>query len=454
MNIRKFKRNINRGLGSVIVELKRNEGHNEKYREAVLYACTHDTCYDAQSEDGRQYYLYEAIKLVGRQEYFLKALIARMKIADSYNLIAHLAGLLYAFWTNGYDFAGTALLEKFNDYLSKIIRFRDMEKYKLAADTLTLLALWLCDIYGIKGFYRCAEQIGQAVRQYPDRDMITLGWLVSGCQDKFGRSFMERFEKKALKSDDVRVMFDKWKQEDDENRLRLKERGTTKPEPTLDEVLLLAAEGRRLSRARLYGIGRRLADESDSGLRLDIAGEIDEIADDDVKAGLMQVFKQCDYPYPVEKLLRIYEQSAGDLKVRTLQALARFTDQRVHAIAVGNLERGVHIGESMELLINNFDKDHDLVYRVQKLLTTARNHKTYHKITMSIRDIFERRKDKKALAILLHCYHNGRCSFCRNSIAEIMCKHRIIPDNILEECLYDCVEDTRKLAGKYKRKKS
>jgi hypothetical protein len=446
-----FKKAINMGLGSAIIGLKRNAGNNEKYREAVLYACTHDTCYDAQVEDGRHYYLYEAIDIVGEKEYFLEAIIARMKTADTYGLIEHLTGLLYVFWDNGYDTAGTAIQEKFNNYLSKIIRIRNMEKHKLSADTLTVLTLWLCDIYGIKNFYHCAEQIGQALLKCPNKDIITLIWLIPSCKDKFGESFMDRFEKKALNSDGVRVMFDKWKLEDYEERYGLKEPRTIRPEPTLDEVMLLAADGQEKSRQKLFSIGRRISGESSSELRLEIAKKVDESSDEDIKARLMSVFSGCDYPYSLEKLLSMYERSADDLKVRTLNALARFTDKRVHAIAVKNLEHGVYTVESMGLLINNFDNDYDLVYNTQKSLTSVRGYKNYHGITRSIRGIFKGKRDKNALKILLHCYHNCRCSFCRNSIVEIMCKHKFIPDNVLAECLYDCVDDTRKLARKYKR---
>jgi ribosomal protein S13 len=326
-----------------------------------------------------------------------------------------------------------------------------MDKHHLAADTLTILTLWLCDIYGTKGFYRCAEQIGQALRKYPDKDIITLIWLIPSCEDKFGRSFIGRFEKKALKSDGVRVLFDKWKQEDYEESYALKEPRTIRPEPTLDEVMLLAADGKRISLRKLSGIGRRISDESSSKLHLEIAKKIDESDDEDIKARLMTVFSECNYPYSVGKLISIYERSANDLKVHTLKALARFTDKRVHAIAVENLEHRVHIDESMGLLINNFDNDYDLVYNVQKSLTTVHDYENYHGITMLIRDIFKEKRDKNAIKILLHCYRNCQCSFCRNIIVETICKQKIIPDNILEECLYDCVLDTRKLAREYKR---
>ena len=53
MNLSEFKRSINMGMGSAILELMKNQGSNEKYREAVLYACLNNTCYDAQSETRR-----------------------------------------------------------------------------------------------------------------------------------------------------------------------------------------------------------------------------------------------------------------------------------------------------------------------------------------------------------------------------------------------------------------
>ncbi|MDR1977633.1 MAG: hypothetical protein LBQ42_02755, partial [Synergistaceae bacterium] len=58
------------GLGSAILELRKNPRSNEKYRDAVLYACLHNTCYDAQCESGRHHYLFEAIDLIGDKDYF------------------------------------------------------------------------------------------------------------------------------------------------------------------------------------------------------------------------------------------------------------------------------------------------------------------------------------------------------------------------------------------------
>lgn len=68
---------------------------------------------------------------------------------------------------------------------------------------------------------------------------------------------------------------------------------------------------------------------------------------------------------------------------------------------------------------------------------------------MSIRDIFKHIKNDVSLDILLFLYHNTTCSHCRMSIVEIMCENNIIPEDIEEECQYDCVEGIRDMAVRY-----
>jgi hypothetical protein len=49
INIRTFKKQLRRGLGSAIVELM-NAPDKEVYRDAVLWGCVHDIAYDTQVE--------------------------------------------------------------------------------------------------------------------------------------------------------------------------------------------------------------------------------------------------------------------------------------------------------------------------------------------------------------------------------------------------------------------
>lgn len=60
MTKKAFKHAIQRGLGSAVVALK-NSSDPEVFRPLVLWACSRDTAYDAQSEGCRSFYLYELI---------------------------------------------------------------------------------------------------------------------------------------------------------------------------------------------------------------------------------------------------------------------------------------------------------------------------------------------------------------------------------------------------------
>ncbi len=75
-----FKYSMQRGLGRCIVELSSYEDI-EKYRDLVMWGCTHELSYDAQSEGTRSYYLYEMISRFPDVLPFLQAVEAQMNIS-------------------------------------------------------------------------------------------------------------------------------------------------------------------------------------------------------------------------------------------------------------------------------------------------------------------------------------------------------------------------------------
>ncbi|MDR1979545.1 MAG: hypothetical protein LBQ42_12495, partial [Synergistaceae bacterium] len=172
--------------------------------------------------------------------------------------------------------------------------------------------------------------------------------------------------------------------------------------------------------------------------------------DPKIKRALLRVFRYVDYPYSVDKLLAIYNEGNDELKEVALESLARFKARRIHDLAVYNLENGFYIPESLGLLGKNFRGKYELVLNVLKSHKDSEEY-DYHCLAMEIRKIFSNRRNPKAQEILLFDYYRNRCSFCRKYIVAIMCKSKCIPVDILEECLYDCCEDTRKNAGRYKR---
>lgn len=62
MTKEEFKYAMQRGLGRCIVELK-NTDDIEKYREIVLWGCSHEFGYDMLFDEERSYYFYQMIQL-------------------------------------------------------------------------------------------------------------------------------------------------------------------------------------------------------------------------------------------------------------------------------------------------------------------------------------------------------------------------------------------------------
>ena len=62
MTKEEFKYAMHRGLGRCIVELK-NTDDIEKYREIVLWGCSHEFGYDMLFDEERSYYFYQMIQL-------------------------------------------------------------------------------------------------------------------------------------------------------------------------------------------------------------------------------------------------------------------------------------------------------------------------------------------------------------------------------------------------------
>ena len=70
----KFQQLLADGYGSAIVFLKSTASPMD-YARQIEYCCTHNTCFDMQSEGDRADYLFGAIRLTGQENYFLERIM-------------------------------------------------------------------------------------------------------------------------------------------------------------------------------------------------------------------------------------------------------------------------------------------------------------------------------------------------------------------------------------------
>jgi len=439
MTIQEFRKAINMGLGSAILELKKNK-NNDQYKDALLYAVTHNTCYDAQCENTRGNYIFEAIKLVWGSDFLEKVLeeiIECFYKTNDFHLSNQLCDVLYCFWKDGYDRAGEAIWIKFENYLQNIENSNTIigDQREILENT----AISLCDVYGFKGFFVIAKKIGNLMLK--TEKLIFTDWFFECACNKFGeKQIMPQLVLQAETSLGKKrfleeILLEKARSEERDRNRKIKIERTT-IESYIEDV--------KNGKVFIYN-SRRLAKNISLEERIKIADIISETDDYKIKIGLMRVFSFIDYPYTLEKLFSIYKLESRELKEYTLEAMARFKDKRLHDLAVFNLKNSFFIIESLQLLRKNFHNDYDLIYSIQRHYH-KKCYYDYHSLSGCIQGIFSKRKNPKAFPILLFDYYKNPCSHCRTYTIEIMRQNKCLPENIIAECLYDCSLDTRKLA--------
>ena len=403
-----------------------------------MYAATHNTCYDAQSERSRRDYLFDAIKLAG-DSYFLEKIIESFYKAKSFFLSNQLCDLLYCFQKNGYDKAGKAIRIKFEKCLIKILNSSTIRDQR---EILEFLAISLCDIYGFKEFFVIAEKMGNLMLK--TEKVIFVDWLFNRACEKFGeKRIMPQLDLQAETSPGKKRFLEEILSNKAISEERKKNYKAEMEKITI-ESFIEAAKNRKPFGYNL----RRLVKKVSLEERVKIADIISETDDYETKSAFMRIFYYTDYPYPLDRLFSIYNLENENLKKFTLEAMSRFKDKRLHDLAVFNLKNNLFMLGSLTLLQKNFRNDYDLIYSIQK----HHNKKCpydYHGLSMCIQDIFSKRKDPKAFPILLFDYNKNPCSYCRTQTVKIMRRNKCLPENIIEECLFDCSLDTRKVAKRY-----
>lgn len=447
MNSKKFRQSINMGLGGAIIELKNNQDGNAQHRDAVLRACFYDTRYDAQSEATRHNYLFEAITCFADRAYFEDKIIDRFNRTNGLYLTSQLCNLLTLLAKNGNGNAATALQKKFDALAARLPHITRYGFQSAPRENAEQLAICLMDLYGIKSFFQTAQKFGSILLKTKKEYVLSYDWFLDSAKRKLGkRKILEGLEKKAITSLETRRFLDEIKR-DSKKYAELEK--TREDKITLQDLLDAAESDKAIL---FYGYGHRLAKKATAEELAEIAGKIDNTDNPLIKTALLSVFRGVDYPYPVDRLLAIYHAGNDQVKEMALQALGRFKHKQIHALAVYNLRNGLHIIESLWLLKKNFHDEYGLVLNALKSYKNSEEY-DYHALTLAIQKIFSTRPNPKAKNILLFDYHKNRCSYCRRHIVEIMCKSNCIPDNILEECLYDCNEDTRKTAARHKKRR-
>ncbi|MBQ4564436.1 MAG: hypothetical protein IJA58_08135 [Lachnospiraceae bacterium] len=431
MTKKEFKAAMLRGLGRCVKAVRREP---EKYRDIVLWACTRDIAYDAQSEGTRSWYVYTMANSYPDKETFICAAAEALKKYRpnrGWDLL-HLSELLMFFAWDGYESARQAVEEKYCALLADMYA-RKRRPNRIFHELSDLEQLGLVLTVDRTSFLRIAGDFGRLYREKRYMQDGDFPWFFESEGGRY-RKTMER----AAKMDWNIACFLQREQAYIEEREVNWEQRKTMPEERRSGIMLSLWLAKKADRETVeqYALAYREQDQPE------------------LRAKALEAFSRCSYPHDPQIIIKDTQSDCEELQKAAWQALENVRHSAVRKFALSNMAKGIHTLENFALLaINYLPEDGELLEMLLRELIAKRDWHGVHSAGMYIYQAY--RKDSKVARpkhLLPLLYENTPCSFCRESALMYMSRHRMVTPEILEECLCDSDEDIRSWARKRKRK--
>lgn len=424
-----FKEAFKRGLGSSYIELKESNCR-EKYKDIVLWACLRNTCYDMQCEGGRGTFLYKAIGLFEDKSFFEEAIIRKFmqKNLDTW-LFDQLCELLYLFAVDGSVLAREALYEKYNVLLG-LLSHRVSHKEK---DHLEWLCVWLTSLDGFPAFKNIVKQLGEHALN--KRNHVDMDWFYSNAQNKFGDKRVDTYlQNNAMKSEAVKAFLNSVSHPTIQNRQSI-------DSPTLEELVKASKEkGSR-------GLALRFARIASAEDLIKLAKYSIKETNPEIKLELLWTFRKVRFPLDEQFIFELAESKNQAIRDTAFEMMKHLPPDMIHDYALNLLKQKKETANALSLLCYcSKPEDEAVLLEGIQSLEVSYEDGSWHGVFMDVENLLDNRTVKISPACFTYIYRQTLCSFCRHTLILKMSKKKILPQEIIEECLYDSYEDTRKFA--------
>ncbi len=443
MKEKEFLQKLRRGLGSAIVEIQKDE-NKAKYRDIILRLCLRNISYDWQIEGTKGFYLYSAICALDDRDYFENIIIKKFLSRCSNMLFLQLSSILYRYADDGSVIAKEAFRSKYNYFVEK--KGRLSRNHSLDIDEgfqWDEVADNLFYIDGFKAFKQYAEDAGKSLCKNPENRNVYYDWFVNRAKDIFGKKRVDEYINKMYEnSNAIKVLVDTIKA--DENS-RIQHQSENKRETISANFMLEKAKESALSENPLSSIMRYRREFMNNASTEEISELINIIIqeeDETVKGILLRLFWHKSFSSEITPLLHYVQSDNELLSESAIKVLSEVKSNEIHDIAIMLLETKGLNSRALRLLVKNYKKPDDAI--INSLIRKSGN--IHHHVVQDIIDIYNYNRSPNAFPTLYKVYQKGECSFCRYYIVKAMNYCKVLNDEILEECLYDSYEDTRKFA--------
>ncbi len=456
MNIKDFKDKISKGLGSAILFLKNNPEQAHKYSTSILWVCCHDTRYDSQCESGRSGYLYEAICLSNRKEQLEDRLLEKLLRAKRYEDVEQLFAIAERMHDTGNIRARKVMYDKFKEYSSRIqkIKVFSFSRNRNILECATAGAINIISMDKFEGLEFVLDTMGSIMISKKIKELFDTDWVLAYAKNELGEKNLNEFLKdKSSVNENIKVLFQEYKA-NQQSRYEYQQNKKAVV-PNFENIISMVErycfeDKMRLGRRNILC---RMGKKADAKELIKVARELENTVDESKQIALLHVFRETEYPLPIDFLLKLACNSNKMLVGTVAEALKNTKDHRIHNLAIRLIKDGELCIYGLGLLRKNFQQDYELILellrKAKDQCKTESDEYEFHSFTMEIRAVFECNKSVESADILEFLYQNTTCSYCRQKIVQIMCDNDILSRHVAEECLYDCEDETRAIAVGY-----
>lgn len=467
MTKKEFKYGMERGLGSCILELE-CASDKERYKDIIVWGCKRELAYDAQSEGTRSQYLYQMIEMYEDWTDFYEAASSRLKICCSkagWEFMQH-AELCALMAGDGYVPAGKILNEVY-EYLFEVLSQRKiLSKNGTFIERTHMEALCIAKVAYQHSSQREAER--EYIRIVNDLGMLFQEnerlyshehflWFQQVCEDCFGkiriRQLLELYaDMEGVESYWKSMRAIKWNQGNGSRGKRL---------TSADKVYEELCKGKRAGKDIPLSITQIFQNQEGQEEVQRLARLYDEEQEPSVRTELLKLLaNRCGAEFlDVNTLINDTRSEQKELRQYAFLVLTHIRSEEVYAFALEllaelNADEAKGAAKSdiksyvVRMLLQNYSvQDEELVVQLVKSIPISRNSDEWHCVFRQVMNLFADRTIKRPPKELLpYMYANTLCSHCREYIVLEMGKRRMLTEELLEECRYDCNEGIRRFA--------
>lgn len=472
MTKKEFKRAMQCGLGRCVQELH-NTDDLEKYREIILWGCTHKLSFDAQCEGTRAWYLYSMVQCYADKAPFIEAAIScgeKQMTKDGW-LFMQCIEFLSFFAMDGNERAYNALRSYYEQLYQILLRKRKRTKYGTMPERdnfeeLCIIIVNLCDTKEgcLDAYLEIVEDIGYLISNRSLFGTDDFFWFQSDYESEFGKKRLYRaLEKRAETSAAVWEYVLRLQAENEKENYQTVDK--KHPQPA-EDIYIQLVSGRVLGRDIPILSAWMLSRKGEKQELFKLSDYYEKEANLEVRTNLLHLLanSRCADVLDAACVIADSKSENEEMKKYAFQALSYMRDEGVREYALELLKDWkqyfnirdlyhdtAYFEDIIGMLANNYQKeDYEcLVSIVKQIPVTYYGEINWHSVYFSVLNIFERKVVKNPpKELLVYMYEHGLCSCCREHFLREMSRRRMLTKDILKECLYDSNEDIRKYAEK------